>query len=245
MSWIGSQRDGGGSFGSTQSTILALKALVEHARGTKRIVETGTIRVTVGGREVAKMDFSNAASGPLTIAIPDSEKAMKPGSNEILIETSAKQTYPVAVAWSCQTLQPNSAPECAVKLETKLDRTEVTEGESVRLDVKVSNLADRDQGMAIAVVGIPAGLKLPEDMKQLKALMDGSDSALAYFELNGRELVLYWRAMAPNQTLSLGIQLIAEVPGEYRGPASRAYLYYGAEHKHWTEPLAVAVRQPR
>ena len=38
---------------------------------------------------------------------------------------------------------------------------------------------------------------------------------------------------------------IAEVPGEYRGPASRAYLYYGAEHKHWAEPLAVAVRQPR
>ena len=30
--------------------------------------------------------------------------------------------------------------------------------------------------------------------------------------------------------------------GEYRGPASRAYLYYTSDHKHWVEPLAVKVR---
>jgi hypothetical protein len=32
------------------------------------------------------------------------------------------------------------------------------------------------------------------------------------------------------------------VPGEYRGPASRAYLYYDADVKDWVEPLAVRVK---
>ena len=37
------------------------------------------------------------------------------------------------------------------------------------------------------------------------------------------------------------IDLICRVPGEYRGPASRAYLYYNADLKHWVEPLSVKV----
>ena len=38
------------------------------------------------------------------------------------------------------------------------------------------------------------------------------------------------------------IDLIARVPGSYRGPASRAYLYYNADHKHWVEPLSAAIK---
>jgi hypothetical protein len=37
------------------------------------------------------------------------------------------------------------------------------------------------------------------------------------------------------------VELICRVPGEYRGPASRAYMYYNADHKHWVEPLAVTI----
>ena len=32
------------------------------------------------------------------------------------------------------------------------------------------------------------------------------------------------------------------VPGEYRGPASRAYLYYTSDEKHWVEPIAIKIR---
>jgi hypothetical protein len=34
---------------------------------------------------------------------------------------------------------------------------------------------------------------------------------------------------------------MCRVPGEYRGPASRAYLYYNADHKHWIDPVQVAI----
>ncbi len=99
--------------------------------------------------------------------------------------------------------------------------------------------------MAVAIIGLPAGLTLPEDMKQLKDLArvpnDGSRPKISAWEMRGRELILYWRDLAPDQKIEVPLDLICRVPGEYRGPASRAYLYYNADNKHWVEPLKVTI----
>ena len=101
--------------------------------------------------------------------------------------------------------------------------------------------------MVVAIVGLPAGLSLPDDLAQLKEHArlrnDGQDPGLiSFFEIRGsREVVLYWRDLAPNQTVEVPIDLIYRVPGEYRGPASRAYLYYNADHKTWVEPLRIQI----
>jgi hypothetical protein len=55
-------------------------------------------------------------------------------------------------------------------------------------------------------------------------------------------VVLYWRALKPEERVELSISLIAAVPGTYTGPASRAYLYYTDEHKHWAEGLKAEIR---
>ena len=57
----------------------------------------------------------------------------------------------------------------------------------------------------------------------------------------GRSLVLYWRDLAPDQKIEVNVQLICRVPGEYQGPASRAYLYYNADTKCWVEPLKMKI----
>ena len=93
----------------------------------------------------------------------------------------------------------------------------MTEGESARLTVKLENVSGKGQGMAVAVIGLPAGLKLPEDFKQLKDL-------------------------APDAKIDLAVDLQGAVPGEYRGPASRAYLYYTDEFKHWAAGVSVTVK---
>ena len=89
----------------------------------------------------------------------------------------------------------------------------------------------------------PGGTRIPADYKELTKLRE--DGKISYFEVRGRELILYWRSMAPNQTIDVSIGLICEVPGEYRGPACRGYLYYNADHKHWIEPLAITIDPQR
>jgi hypothetical protein len=64
---------------------------------------------------------------------------------------------------------------------------------------------------------------------------------VSFWEIRGRELILYWRQLAPQQKIAINLDLICRVPGAYRGPASRAYLYYGADDKSWVEPLDVVI----
>jgi len=54
--------------------------------------------------------------------------------------------------------------------------------------------------------------------------------------------VLYWRQLAPDARHEVNLHLVAHIPGQFRGPASRAYLYYNADERWWVEPLAVAVK---
>jgi hypothetical protein len=245
VKWIGQQRGGYGGFGSTQSTILALKALILYTKANKRTPEAGELRLFVGGREAAKLAFPAGASEALTLELPDAETRLRPGRNEVRVEVTGKNVFPYTLAWSYQTLKPASADDCPVRLETKLAKAEAVEGGLVHLDVTLENVSGQGQGMAVAVIGLPGGAGVPEDMKQLKQYArtpeDGSRPLVSAFELRGRELVLYWRDLAPGQKITVPLDLICRVPGEYRGPASRAYLYYNADHKHWVEPLRLTI----
>jgi hypothetical protein len=245
--WIGQQRGGYGGFGATQSTILALKALIAYAKANKHPVEEGDLTLSINGHEVQKQHFAADAQEAILVNLADAEKLLHPGSNSVLVAVSGKNTFPYSAMWCCQTLRPPSAQDCPIALETKLNRPAVDEGMPVELSVNVENRSDQGQGMTVAIIGLPAGLTLPEDLKELKDLArmreNGTKPGLiSAWEIRGRELVLYWREMAPHQHIDLTLQLVCRVPGTYRGPASRAYLYYNADHKRWVEPLDIRIK---
>lgn len=64
---------------------------------------------------------------------------------------------------------------------------------------------------------------------------------IAFYEIRGREIVLYWRGMAASDTIDLHVDVVAKIPGTYTGDASRAYLYYTDELKSWAPGLATTV----
>jgi hypothetical protein len=244
--WIGQQRGGYGGFGSTQSTILALKALIAYAKANKKAAEAGEVALYVGSDVVARQPFAAGAEEAIVLSLADPEKSLKPGKNDLRVEITGKSVFPYAATWSYQTLKPASAEHCPVGLTTALDRSTAEEGSTVRLTAKVKNESGKGQGMTVAIIGLPAGLTLPEDMKQLKDLArlrnNGTEPGpISSWETRGRELILYWRDLAPTKQMEVNIDLICRVPGEYRGPASRAYLYYNADHKCWVQPLDMKI----
>ena len=238
--WVSQQRGGHGAFGSTQSTIMALKALIASAKASAHPAEAGEITLSIAGKRVAVRKFTQEDTESIGLDLENPESHFAPGQKvEILIETTAKQPYPFTFGYSYTTLTPVAADKAQLRLETKLAKVVAVEGEVVPLSIKVENKKDQGQGMSVAIIGLPAGMKVPTDMKQLTDLRE--KKVISYFELRGRELVLYWRNMAPNQKIDLSVDLVCDVPGEYRGPASRAYLYYSADHKHWIEPLTIKI----
>jgi uncharacterized protein YfaS (alpha-2-macroglobulin family) len=250
--WLGQQRGGHGGFGSTQSTILALKALIAHTKANKKTAEGGTLKLYVNGKLAGFADFAPDTQDAITVNLKNADEWLKPGKNDLKLTLNTQRSYPFTVGWSYQTVTPNSDPNCAVKLTTSLNKTQVREGDTVRLTTVVENVGGKGQGqpMTVAVIGLPAGLKVPEDMKQLKELAalrktgpNGELEAgeISYFEIRGRELVLYWRDLKPDAKIEVNLDLIANIPGQYRGPASRVYLYYNADPKCWVKPLEIAI----
>ena len=245
ITWVGKQRNGSGAFGSTQSTILALKALIAFTKANKKTAEAGEVRLFLGSEEMSKVVFAAGATEVMELKLPNPEKNFKSGENTLRLEVTGKNIFPATISWTYNTLKPVGEAKLPLGIETRLSAEKANEGDTMQLKVKVRNNEKKGQGMAVAVVGLPAGLSLPEDFKQLKQMClvpeDGSRSSLSAFEVLGRELVLYWRDLAPEQNIELNLDLISRVPGNYSGQASRAYLYYNPELKHWVEPLRVAI----
>jgi hypothetical protein len=240
VKWISQQRNGYGAFQSTQSTVLALKALTLHARKNAHPPEGGELRLVVGGKVVGTRTFTEQDADVIGLDIPNPDDMFKPGATvEVEVATDAKHPYPFTLGYTYTTLTPESDAQCAVKIGTKLGKSEANEGDTVPLHVTFENKLNTGHGMAVAIVGIPAGMKVPTDLKQLTDLRE--KGVIAFFELRGRELILYWRELAPEQKIELTVDLVCDVPGVYRGPASRGYLYYNADHKHWVEPLSVKI----
>jgi hypothetical protein len=251
VKWIGQQRGGLGAFGSTQSTILALKALIAYTKANKKTAEKGELVLSINGKEVDRKAFPAGAQDVLEVSVPRPEEVLRSGiKNKVRVEITGKNVFPYTLSWSYRTLQPANADKCPVYLTTGLDRKDAAEAGTVRLTATVANKTGKGQGMAVAIIGLPGGLTLPEDMKQLKNYVSLRDKVakvgefrnyVSAFELRGRELVLYWRDLGPQEKIQVNLDLICRVPGSYRGPASRAYLYYNADRKFWTEPLAVQI----
>jgi hypothetical protein len=54
-------------------------------------------------------------------------------------------------------------------------------------------------------------------------------------------VILYWRALPPSAKKEVDLNLLSAVPGTYEAPVSGACLYYTAEDKAWTPPVAITI----
>ena len=121
---------------------------------------------------------------------------------------------------------------------TGLSMSLIRSGPAAEAVVTVTNKSGEAVPTPIAIVGIPGGLEVRHD--QLKELV--KQQKIAAYEVIGREVVLYWRGLEANARVEIPLSLTAAIGGSFTAPASRAYLYYTDEHKHWAAPLSSLMR---
>ena len=112
-------------------------------------------------------------------------------------------------------------------------------GEGIKLHAHVENKTGGGIPMTLARIGIPGGLVF--QTWQLKELRD--KGLVDFYETRPREVILYWRGMAPSAKHDIDLDLLAATPGTYEAPATSAYLYYSSEDKAWTLPVKVQVEK--
>lgn len=228
-----------GRFGSTQSTVLALRTIVTYDKLRAHPKAPGSVQVVVDGKALGSpIDFDGATQG--VIALPDIAEMLAPGRHNVELKMDHGSAMPFAMSVNYYSTRPATSEFAKVLVETALSDKQVEEGTATEAKVTVTNLSPDPIPTPIAIIGIPGGLEVRHD--QLKELV--KSGKIAAYEVIGRELVLYWRSMEGKQAVTIPVSLIAAIPGTYTAPASRAYLYYTDEFKTWASGLKVTI-QPK
>jgi TonB family protein len=216
-----------GRFGSTQSTILALKAMCKYFEIYSRNAYNGSIELNVNRVKIGTMFYNSGQSSILTIR--NLEKYFNKGTHLINISQEGEKSIPYSFNASWYTNSPLSNKECMVVISTKYTSLSPNEGETDRLTVKLKNKTGKGLPMTIAKIGIPSGLSLqPWQLKEMQ-----EKKVFNFYEVDKNYLVVYYTGFDPNETKEIKLDLKAEVPGSYACPASCAYLYYTDEFKSW------------
>ncbi|MDA1265620.1 MAG: hypothetical protein O2816_11125, partial [Planctomycetota bacterium] len=235
LEFVLSKRRGQGTFGATQATVQALRALTEYAVRNRRTASAGELIVFVDDAEVMRYPFEAGRKG--AIQLDAIGEFLSPGAHRVRLEVTGGNAFPFAFDLEYYAQTPASDPNCVIGLETELSTSVLREGESVALVATLTNRTDEGQPMTLAMLGLPAGLEVSHEV--LDALKEAERFDI--WELRGREIILYWRDLAPGETREVTIDLIGRIPGTTTGPASRAYLYYTPDAKTWSTPLEVEV----
>ncbi len=221
-------------FGNTQSTVLAMKALVAFTKTSKRTRKSGEIKIWVNDN-LETISYKSDQSGGLELDLSAHGRA---GENKVrVIYERTKRPLDFDLDLKYTTRQPQADPGCLVRLNTKLAKASGKSGQTIRLTTKLQNTLEQRLPNTIALVGIPAGLSVqPWQLKKMQ-----EEGQFDYYEMIGSYVVFHYRSLAPGVTHELALDLKAEVPGTYEAPASVAYLYYTNEYKSWSKPEAVTI----
>ena len=237
--WLVSNRRGAG-FGSTQATVLALKALVAMSKHSSS-TSGGKLTVMLGKKEIGRVKLPPDPKSGSVVEIKGLGQHLDDLEGEANIKLVAKGTknlsYAIDLAYNAIT--PESHESCPVQIRTEYrgDVKNVRSGDTIDVRATLENVTAKGQPMTVAIVGLPGGLE--PKAEQLDEMRDAE--LFDYYELRGREVIFYWRTIQPEATKEIDFTVTAVVPGKYTAPASRAYLYYTAEQKHWTEPLKIEI----
>ena len=235
LQWI-VESNKSGRYGSTQSTVLALRSIVAYDNANARPKAPGRIILSVDGKTVgAPLAFTATNQGALVM--PDFTGQLAPGKHAVALKMEDGSSMPFSISVKYNSLLPDSAKEAQVGLQVVLEDSQVQEGSVTEAVVSVANKSDQAIPTPVAIVGIPGGLEVRHD--QLKELV--KSGKIDAYEVIGREVVLYWRYLKAKDTFDVPLSLVAAIPGSYTGPASRAYLYYTDEFKNWAPGLKVNI----
>ena len=239
IQYLTSTRSGSGVFSSTQGTILALKALTEFAKYSKKTTEDGTIVIYIDNKKVAEQTYKAGDKGAITM---DGLEKFVNGEGKHTMKVKylgVKTPLPYSVAINWNTSLPNSDAECTIDLKTKLASNTANVGETVRLTTTITNKKDHDVPSTMAIIGIPAGFTAqPWQLKELQ-----EKHVFDYYEIKGNNIAVYYRGMGPKAVKEIHLDLKAEMPGQYDAPASSAYLYYTNEFKTWSATDKVTIKK--
>lgn len=228
LQWLITQKDGHGTWHSTQATVLALKALVEATDRSLGGEEARKIEITIDQQLVQAIDI--AADQAEVMQQIDLTDMFEPGERQVVLTdgTDANTGYQI-LSWYHvdDDLPVVDAPSEPLSIDLAYDRTRLQVHDTVTATAVVTNNRQATVPMVIVDLPIPGGFEVePGDLDQLV-----DSNLIAKYQLTARKVIMYLRGLPPHQQLELVYRLKATMPVEVSVPAATAYEYYNPENR--------------
>lgn len=242
LRYLAAKKDASGTWGTTQATIMALRALLLSTdKGTADV--SGALEISLNGKTMEKLTLTADNNDLLhQFVLPGVETA----ANRVEIRFAGKGglAYQVVgryfMPW---TERPEHEP---LSIDVSYDRTRLAQDDIATATANIRNNLSKTANMVMIDLGIPPGFELlSEDLQtyQEKSAQQKS-GRLEKFNLTATQAILYFDSLAPGDRITLAFRLRAKYPMRARTLLSRVYEYYDPEVSSVARPVLLEVRKP-
>jgi hypothetical protein len=242
LSYIASKKDAYGTWGTTQATITALRALLSATEKGAADVR-GTLVVLVNGKPTEKLVLTPENNDLLHQFVFKNVDSNSAATVEIKFEGKGGLAYQIVgnyfLPWD---RKPAGEP---LSIDVAYDRTKLAQDDIATATATVRNNLDKNANMVMVDLGIPPGFDLlSEDLQDYQEKSSRRKSGhLSKFSLTATQAILYFDLFAPGETVTLKFRLRAKYPIRARTFKSRVYEYYDPEVSSIAPPVQLEVRK--
>jgi hypothetical protein len=242
LGYLASKKDAAGTWGTTQATIMALRAiLLSTEKGASDV--RGTVEVSLNGKRVETLTLTadnNDLLHQFALQGVDSK-----GGNAVELRFTGKGglAYQVVgrhfVPW-----EEKQASE-PLAISVNYDRTRLAQDDIATATATVKNNLNKAANMVMVDLGIPPGFDLlSEDLQAFQEKTAGKKGGrLEKFSLTATQAILYFDSIGAGDTLTVRFRLRAKYPVRARTFQSRVYEYYDPEVNSVARPVQLEVRK--
>ena len=234
LAWISKQKTAEGGWGSTQATILAIRALLAGSAASLGQDFSSTLTVFVNDHPVQSISLSQTNSDVMRSL--DLTPHLRAGQNSIAFRQVPGGELPFQLTGSYWLRADRSRPASsgatppspeALRIDLHYDRSTLPVNERLGCTVVVSNNTDQTINIAIVDLGIPPGFEV--DTSAFEALQ--THGRIAKFEVTGNQVILYLREISEREPTQFIFELRVKYPLRVHIPLSTVYEYYQPKNR--------------
>ena len=230
LTWISSRKTPNGTWGTTQATILAMRALLQGSSAPLGQEFESTVTLLLNGEPIETFRMNQDNSDVMKQI--ELTKSLRPGENQIRFSQTPSGELPFQLTgtyWLPAKAKPVAvvSTPAALQIDLQYDRTTLPANDQLRCNVTVKNNTKQVIDMAIVDLGIPPGFDV--DSTSFEAMQQNGQ--IARFETTGNQVILYLRELTNEKAFQFDYSLRARYPLRVQTPRSAVYEYYQPQNR--------------
>jgi len=242
LTYIASKKDAYGTWGTTQATIMALRALLTATEKGAADVR-GTVVVLLNGKPAEKLELTPENNDLLHQFV--FKDVSTEGVSTVGLQFEGKGGLAYQIVGSYYLPWDEKAAGEPLSIDVAYDRTRLAQDDIATASATVRNNLPKAANMVMVDLGIPPGFDLLsedlQDYQEKSAHHKGGH--LSKFSLTATQALLYFDSFSPGEVVTLKYRLRAKYPIRARTFKSQVYEYYDPEIASVARPVQLEVRK--